>query len=106
VPNFYLCFLRILIPCSYGSTIERAAVASQTLTFIATDNIACIKQIGAIATATDNLLAIARPVQSLEHRAIGTSGIVGTRSIEIGTSYNQPNVVAGTQLKTQFILDS
>ena len=95
-----------LIPCSYGSTIEGAAVASQTLTFFATDNIASIKQIGAIATATNNLLAIARPVQSLEHRAIGTSGIVGTWSIEIGTSYNQSNVVAGTQLKTQFILDS
>ncbi len=95
-----------LIPSSYGSTIERAAVASQTLTFIATDNIACIKQIGAIATATDNLLAIARPTQSLEHRAIGTSCIVGTRSIEIGTTDNQPNVVAGTQLKTQFVLDS
>ena len=96
----------ILIPSPYGSTIESAVIAPQALALFATDNIACVKQIGAITLATNNLLTIARPVQCLEHRAIGTSGIVGTRSIEIGATDNQPNVVAGTQLKTQFVLDS
>lgn len=84
--------------------VELTAVEQQRLTVIATDDGASIEHIGAFASATGHLLAVAGERQRLQALAVGTAAVVGHGAVEVRTADDESRLVAASQLERAVVL--
>ena len=77
--------------------VEGGAIAQQRVALVATQLAAGLKVVGALATGTLHLLAVARPREGNQAGTVGADAVVGNEAVEIGATDNQPDLVARPQ---------
>lgn len=90
-------WLHTSVPGMENGAIEGAEVAQEGLASVAVDDVTCLQIVGTLAFGTGYLLAITRPVHSLQIGAVRTTAVVGPKAVEVGHAHNDADTVASPQ---------